>query len=391
MAVRTVFNNLAAGNQPLSLLDQEFADYANFCVLPCTCSGTNQLTLTPMPYVPQLTNYGFLCQFSFVAQNTSTGNVTIAVAPSLPQLPAYANDGQTQVAAGQILAGVPYTIQYANSLQSGLGGFCFPDIAPATGPRILYLPGFVTGLVIKNGITPTTQINVTALQALMSIPNGSNNIYRTNVSVVINTGTIGANGLDTGGLPTSNWIYIYLIDNGATTAGLISVSSTNPTLPGGYTYVQRVGAMYLDGSSHLLNSMQAGSRGHWMGNTVIGNSSGGAVGGGVTTPTWAALQVRNGGVQAVPPTGTTLRASAIAGVGYLADGILVAPNNTAYGGYNSTTNPPPIVIYATSGANPLPISNPFEWVLQTDNIYWATAGTHCIITALGWADAVPAV
>jgi hypothetical protein len=59
--------------------------------------------------------------------------------------------------------------------------------------------------------------------------------------------TAGANGLDTGtftdgtGDPTS-WYFVWIINNGSTTAGLLSLSPTTPTMPSGYTFKRLVGA-----------------------------------------------------------------------------------------------------------------------------------------------------
>ncbi|MFA6295705.1 MAG: LamG-like jellyroll fold domain-containing protein [Candidatus Paceibacterota bacterium] len=69
----------------------------------------------------------------------------------------------------------------------------------------------------------------------------------------------GANGLDTGA-EANAWYYIWVIYNGSTTAGLLSASSTAPTLPGGYTYKTLVGAVYNNGStnSNFLRYYQNG-------------------------------------------------------------------------------------------------------------------------------------
>jgi hypothetical protein len=66
--------------------------------------------------------------------------------------------------------------------------------------------------------------------------------YRTlrNVSLTINASSVGANGLDTGALAISTWYYVYVIWNETTVAGLVSLSSSAPTLPTGYTYSARM-------------------------------------------------------------------------------------------------------------------------------------------------------
>lgn len=61
------------------------------------------------------------------------------------------------------------------------------------------------------------------------------------VSVSFNGANSGVNGLDTGSMAANNWYYLYVIYNGTTVASLISLSSTAPTLPSGYTKFAMVG------------------------------------------------------------------------------------------------------------------------------------------------------
>jgi len=71
--------------------------------------------------------------------------------------------------------------------------------------------------------------------------------------ITIDITSTGANGLDTGSEQTSTWYYIWLIYNPTTetVAGLFSLSSTNPTLPEGYTKKRRVGAAKNQGDGNL--------------------------------------------------------------------------------------------------------------------------------------------
>jgi hypothetical protein len=109
----------------------------------------------------------------------------------------------------------------------------------------LSLPGVLTGaacgLRIANDATsPTTKIDVTANMIGTVVPSGT---------IVINCSTSGqatGNDLDTGTRQASKWYYIWVIYNGTTLAGLASLSSTSPVMPGGYTYKSLVGVAVTD-------------------------------------------------------------------------------------------------------------------------------------------------
>ena len=67
----------------------------------------------------------------------------------------------------------------------------------------------------------------------------------------------GANGLDTGAESSNQWYHYYVIMKAdGTVAGLMSTSSSSPTLPSGYVYFRLVGSRRNDGSSNLLNMNQ---------------------------------------------------------------------------------------------------------------------------------------
>lgn len=122
MPLPVVFAQLAQGDQPLTLLDQQFTAVAGFTVVPCKAIGQNVIALTLFLDAPVITAYTDLSPvFAFVAAQTSTGNVTINV-NQLGEFPLY-QAGGALVGAGQIVAGSIYTIAFLQSLQNGAGGF----------------------------------------------------------------------------------------------------------------------------------------------------------------------------------------------------------------------------------------------------------------------------
>lgn len=258
----------------------------------------------------------------------------------------------------------------------------FVDVDAASGQAPIYgVQGAFKNLTASaNG----TSANVSVSADEIVVENASN-AYKTlrSVSLTINTANSGANGLDTGTLAASTWYAVFVIakDDG-TTAGLMSTSSSAPTMPSGYTYKARVGWIRTDGTgnkyplgftqkgrnvSYLVASgsnvtapptMASGSAGTW--------SSG--------TYTSVAVSVSN----YVPPTAAkiavhinTASAAVIAGI---------TPNNsstwTGYGG----ANPPPI---NNVNGNTMPV----VWgsvLLESTNIYWASGGATLMCD--GWED-----
>ena len=226
----------------------------------------------------------------------------------------------------------------------------------------------------------TAPVTVTADE--ISVENGSN-AYATlrNVSLSIAGTSSGvANGLDTGALAASTWYSLWVIWNGTTAAGLMSLSATAPTMPGGYTHKARVGWIRTDasGSKFPLSFKQYGRKVQYV-VTATGNVQGmpqlaGGLAGSTSTPTWVAVGVGN----FVPTTAS--RISVVGNLGGTSQNLIAAPNNS-YGAGGSATNPPPLMVNYTNVG-----SIGVEMSLESTNIYWASAGTLSYIFCQGWED-----
>lgn len=228
-----------------------------------------------------------------------------------------------------------------------------------------------------------TGANVTVTADEIAVENASN-VYQTlrSVSLTIAGTSTGANGLDTGALASSTWYSLWVIWNGTTTAGLMSLSATSPTMPSGYTYKARVGWVRTDGTANKypLSFKQMGRRVQYV---VAAGSNVTAlpqviagVQGSVTTPTWVAAALSN----FIPSTAATFIGSLV-GQG---TGIVMAAPNNAYGPASSTTNPPPVSVNTASNA--ASENSLFEFVVETMNIYMASNFAGGIIAAFGWED-----
>lgn len=80
--------------------------------------------------------------------------------------------------------------------------------------------------------------------------------------LTLNGAINGANGLDTGSLAASKVYAVYVIADSTgyqSTAGLISLSLTAPTMPENYNAMRLVGFALTDGSSNFLLMFQTGS------------------------------------------------------------------------------------------------------------------------------------
>ena len=97
------------------------------------------------------------------------------------------------------------------------------------------------GLIVKYVSATTVDIDADYLTVFDSSNVGS---VLSSINLTADITASGVNGLDTGSEATSTWYHIWVIYNGTTTASLLSVSATSPTMPSGYTYKKYVGAVY---------------------------------------------------------------------------------------------------------------------------------------------------
>ena len=122
--------------------------------------------------------------------------------------------------------------------------------------------GAYANLIIENNSgTPNSQMDIDA--DAITLIDASDFTYQANsANLTIDITASGANGLDTGSEANSTQYYLWVIYNITTdtAAGLLSLSSTAPTMPSGYTYKRRVGATFNDSSGNLEGTQQTGNR-----------------------------------------------------------------------------------------------------------------------------------
>ena len=248
---------------------------------------------------------------------------------------------------------------------------------------------FFANLKITNDISvPNTKVDVSADTVVLTNSSGAPQRC-TSVALVIDLTTGGgastANGMDGEARATSGWDNIFVIGNGTICAGLASSSATIPTLPSGYTYKMRVGAMRLDGSQNLYRTIQSGRRAQYVvvatsntANLPIAATTTSAAVGSVSTPTWVSVALG----AYVPPTAA--RATLTITMSANGSGFILAPNN-AYAGGGSNGASPPVCGMTLSTSMWGHMQCDIE--LETLNFDWATTATGTISAAVnGWED-----
>lgn len=282
----------------------------------------------------------------------------------------------------------------ANALYLGSGNWQILNYTPAAQPPSMALatPSAVGLIVTNNVATPNTKIDELADFVVMTDTNGYG-VAASTVSVTINFGTTGANGIDTGSQNTATWYYTYLIEKpDGTVAGLGSASATAPTMPAGYVYKMRTGAVFSNGSTQFLRTKQYGSQARYVvsasptANLPIAISG---TSGSTTTPTWTAQSLS----ALVPPTATLYDIGLFANQINGANSVMAAPNNS-YGAAASTSNPPPLTFSSNntsqSDAN---IQGRFaneQGPAVSPTVYYASGLNNSGLFVIGWVDKVNA-
>lgn len=368
-------------DRPIMLLQQLVADLARSLKLPVGTTETQEITESSVDRAGKVLAFD------------ASGNLIVAVPVDLtitidPALyRAKADDvilsagkvvtfeGATDDAFETTLTVVDPTADNTLSLPNKSGTLA--TTADITTPPQISVQGTFKNLAAS---ATGTGANIAVSYDEIVLEDGSNAyVTARSGNLTINTAGSGANGLDTGSLAANTWYSVWVIRKpDGTTAGLISLSATAPTMPSGYTYKSRVSWIRTDGSGNKypLSFKQYGRRCQYVvsaGSNVLNSPimASGTAGTVSATPTWAAVAVGN----YVPQTAARILGTI--SPNNVSNWILAAPNNS-YGGY-STTNPAPCQAYYT--ASPM-----FDFGIESSNIYLASANASATLTCFGWED-----
>lgn len=209
--------------------------------------------------------------------------------------------------------------------------------------------------ITNNTGAPTTKLDITS-EWIMMVDSSNHGFVRTSISLTVDSGVIGPNGLDSGTQTASTWYYVFVIDNGTTTASLLSLSSTSPTLPSGYTYLCRVGSIFSNASNQFRIYDQIGNKAQYRTLLQISNTSG----------TFSVSTF-------IPPTSNIIRALITAG-----------PTSDSTVSLSAFAGQPILRTFSIAGAAGIGGCNG-ELILSTPNVIFSTSGTGQV-ECVGWID-----
>lgn len=217
-----------------------------------TATGTNAyaLTLTPPASYPLTLADLDGRRIRFKVPNTNTGACTVAITIGGTVLTArnlYKSFNQPLV-AGDLKQYQMAEIVYETNVTAATDAF---QLLSATGTPITDSAPIAASrnLVIQNNaVTPDSRVDITADEVVLRSTAGLNYSAQTvSVTVDILAAVANPNALDVGARAANTWYYLWLIYNGTTVAGLLSLSATAPTLPTGYTVAKAmVGVVRVD-------------------------------------------------------------------------------------------------------------------------------------------------
>lgn len=362
------FGGLAAGNQPLSDFDTMFAVAGQQGNIPCTAAGTNSITLTPGTnyYVPS--SYTNAQIASFKAVNTSTGSVTMQIG-GLALVKLFTAAG-VQAASGDVVNATHYEVQYWADLDSSAGGFIILN-ATVTAIANPVAGGFKNLSLNNNAGTPNTKVDMAA-DAVILQNTGGGTVRVTSVSLTCDCSTTGANGLDTGSLANSTFYSVWVIYNptSVTTASLMSLSSTTPTLPAGYSYQARIGWFVTDSSAHFMRIIQKGRRAQYR------------VTAATNTTTYAAIVT---GSNALTPTAITIVSVVIPTTAAEIIVTMITPSGA------TTAVGPTIAANANALIQSVNVSSQLtnlttSFVVEANTMSYSANAAGCAVQCVGWID-----
>lgn len=335
-----------------------------------TTGPSAAMVLTPSPAI---TAYSAGQRFRVKFNRASTGTDTINISGVGPK-----NLKQYDASGAKVAA--VFAIDQLSDVEYDGTDAVLLDPLPVANSNLVGVRGCFSGL--KASTTGTSAVVTVSADELMV--ESSSNTYQTlrAVAVTPSFGNAGVNGLDVGAANSqtaSTWYAVWVIWNGTTKAGLLSLSTTAPTLPAGYTHAALVSMVLTDATANKypLSIIQSGRKWQY----VVRTGSNVAklpimisgVNGSPTAPTFIPVGLSG----FFPPNSASIILSAFA-EGTVS--LIAAPNNN-YGAINSANQP--MININLGGTSGIRGSYSSIVVPESANFYYASNATTSGLTAIG--------
>jgi hypothetical protein len=229
------------------------------------------------------------------------------------------------------------------------------------------------GLVVQRATAATVDIDADYL--ILEDPTDNGLRYLSSVNETVNITVAGAGGLDTGSEAGSTWYFVFVIYNNTTldTNCLLSLSDTSPTLPSGYDFFIRVGAVYNDSGNNFIDFYQDENNVEYSVLQTIKDGS-------FTINAWTAQSLS-------PFFPTTSKRIIVAGAGTNQMGI--SPRSDGHAGAYFRTDSTSSSANNFGGIFP---STRFSWgmleIRYVSSIYYFTTNANSSLIAVGWRESV---
>ncbi len=233
--------------------------------------------------------------------------------------------------------------------------------------------------------TPNSEVDLTANTVIVTDVIGNGIQFNSPPTCTINFTINGIGGLDVGSLAASTWYYTFYASDGITLGCLGSLSPVSPTLPSGYTFYSRVGAITTDGSNNFYRIKQRGAVATYTIVYATNTATFPFIITGNTSSAWVAKQAAGNGA-AAPITAKLVTLNLVWDNNSEQFGL--APNAN-YSSPVTLSNPvAPISIAANASGSGG--SMPGNILLESSNIYFYSNNTTGVAQYIGWEDSVSA-
>lgn len=188
---------------------------------------------------------------TFQASANNTGNVQLNVNGLGVKALVHPDVAATALVSNEIVTNQVLTAVYDGT-----------NFQAVTKLQTVYTPAeavVATGRNIVAKSLSVSQVNVTADELIVKRASDGRTVLLSTVNVTADiTLGVALNGLDAGVEAGNTFYYVWVICDGTNVASLLSVNSTNPTLPGSYLYKALVSVVRNDAGANFVSFWQSG-------------------------------------------------------------------------------------------------------------------------------------